>query len=526
MNNEIQNLNPAQESQRPIDTPDLDHPKTAQTTQSVEQSSGVVQNDHPVSQEIESSLAPEAQTPPTKLPQSSTPQRSMWPAIALSMLVVVGFVGWRVYRGIQTSTPVETTEVNNNQGQLPVRVARAQTGLAQSWVFDEGTSLPVELRVLNFYADGDITQVAQINGVQLREGDRVRQGQLLATVDDRRQSSSIDTADADIQVALNQRNQSEAALLQARADVAKAESDLALAETEFRRYQSLFEQGAVSESDRDVYRNRVDQAAAAYEIAQQAFRSTGDDVRVAESSIEVAQARRSQVVVDLEDTQLVSPIDGVIAYINIRQGEYWSSRYLDTSSPQSVIETAPIVVVDPSTYEVEMEIQANDADALRLGQRAYVVLEEAVSGAQANGATEQDLLEIARREGSEGRVFAVSPSQTPGGRGTRVTIRDLQQTSNLKVGARVYVWIETVANPDATLLPLGSVLARGQDFFAFVVNEADGTVEQRRVTRGVESSSGVEILSGVEPGEMVVIEGQNRLVDGTPVDIINREQVQ
>lgn len=49
-----------------------------------------------------------------------------------------------------------------------------------------------------------------------------------------------------------------------------------------------------------------------------------------------------------------------------------------------------------------------------------------------------------------------------------IVIRDFQQVRNLKVGARAYVWIETEAKQDATILPLGSVLARGQDFFAFL----------------------------------------------------------
>ena len=48
----------------------------------------------------------------------------------------------------------------------------------------------------------------------------------------------------------------------------------------------------------------------------------------------------TRVPLILEDTQLVSPIDGVVAYINIREGEYWSTQYLNTSSPQNLIESA------------------------------------------------------------------------------------------------------------------------------------------------------------------------------------------
>ena len=459
------------------------------------------------------------------LPRFRRPKKSLWPAIALGMVLVTGLVSWRIYRRIGVARVDEPEVTAASPTRLPVKVVRVQTDLAQAWVFDEGTAWPVQRRVLNFQASGDVTYVDKIDGVELREGDLVSRGQLLATIDSRRQTSSIETAEADIQVSINQRSQSDAALLQVQANLGKAESDLALARSELRRYQLLFEQGAVSESDRDVYQNQVDQAIAALKSAQQDVRSAEDSVRSAEATVGASQARLGEVAVDLEDTQLVSPIDGIVAYINIREGDYWDTQYLDRSTAQRAIETAPIVVMDPQSFEIELEIQADAAGDIRLGQRAYVVLEEEVSGSQAAGAAGQDLLDIARQRGSEGRIFAVSPSQTPGGRGTEVTSRDFQQVRNLQVGGRVYVWIEVAAKSDTVVLPLGTLVSRDQQFYAFVVNEADGTGQRRQVTRGIEGLSGVEILSGVEPGELVVVEGQNRLVEGTPVEIVNRNSL-
>ncbi|MEM9903619.1 MAG: biotin/lipoyl-binding protein [Cyanobacteria bacterium P01_D01_bin.44] len=456
------------------------------------------------------------------LPGFRKPKKPLWPAVALAMLVVAGFVGWRVYRAL-TATPADETTAIADPARLPVRVVTAETGLAQGWVFDEGSVWPVQRRLLNFQASGDITYIAKVNGVELKEGDFVSQGQLLATIDARRQQSSIDTAAADIEVSVSQRNQSEADLSKAQANLEKAKSDLALAKTELRRSRTLFEEGALAESDRDVAQNQVDQAEAALKTAQQDVLTAENGVRSAEAQIGASQARLNETNVDLEDTQLVSPIDGVVAYINIREGEYWSTQYLNTSSPQDVIESAPIVVVDPQSFEVELELQADEAGEIQPGQQAYVVLEEEVSAAQASGTSSQGLLEIAKQRGSGGQVFAVSPSQTPGSRGTEITIRDLEQVRNLRVGGRVYVWIEVASTRDAVVLPLGALLSRDQQFYAFVVNEADGTVQRRRVTRGIEGLSGVEILSGVEPGEKVVIEGQNRLVNGTPVEMVNRE---
>lgn len=456
------------------------------------------------------------------------PKRSLWPAITILMLLVTGIVGWRIHRRLVSSN-VDKAAPLVAPSRLPVRVVEVQTGLAQAWVFDEGTAWPLQRQVLNFQASGDITYIDNVNGTELREGDGVARGQLLATIDDRRQNSSIQTAEADIDVAVNQRNQANASFLQTEANLEKAKSDLVLAQSELRRYQSLFEQGAISESDRDIYQNQVVQAEAALKTAEQDVRSAEDGVRSSESSIGASQARLNETEIDLEDTQLVSPIDGIVAYINIREGEYWDTRYLDTSSAQRAIETAPIVVMDPQSFEVELEIQTDFADAIRPGQRAYVVLEQQVSSSQASGASEQILLDIAQQRGTEGQVFSVSPSQTPGSRAIEVSIRDLQQVRNLQVGGRVYVWIEVEAKPDAVMVPLGTLVSRDQQFYAFVVNDADGTVQRRQVTRGIEGLSGVEILSGVEPGERVVVEGQNRLVDGTPVEVVgdaDREFVQ
>ncbi|MEO1352473.1 MAG: multidrug transporter [Cyanobacteria bacterium J06635_15] len=449
--------------------------------------------------------------------------KPLWPAVVLAMLVVASLVGVRAYRTLTAVPSAEETEASaTDQARLPVKVITAEKRPVQSWVFDEGAVWPVNRRLLNFQASGDITYIARVDGVELREGDFVSRGQLLATIDARRQQSSIDTARADIQVSETQQGQSKASLLQAQASLERAESDLALAETELRRYENLFEQGAVSESDRDAYINRVDQSAAALKTAQQDVRSAEEGIRSAEASVNASVARLNQSAVDLEDTQLVSPIDGVVAYINIREGEYWSTQYLNTSSSQALIESAPIVVIDPESFEVELELQAEDADEIRAGQRAFVVLEEEVGAAQAAGTSSQGLLDIAKQRGSGGQVFSVSPSQTPGSRGTEITIRGLEQVRNLKVGGRVYVWIEVASRNDAVVLPLGSLLVRNQQHFAFVVNEADGTVQRREVTLGIEGLSGVEIVRGIEPGEQVVVEGQNRLVDGTPVEVVNR----
>ena len=73
----------------------------------------------------------------------------------------------------------------------------------------------------------------------------------------------------------------------AQANLERAKSDLALAQTELIRYENLYNQGAVSESDRDAYINRVDQAAAALKTSLNRMSVSAEEgIRSAEASCE------------------------------------------------------------------------------------------------------------------------------------------------------------------------------------------------------------------------------------------------
>lgn len=449
--------------------------------------------------------------------------KALWSIVFLIVSVISGVVGWKAYRSLSTADLV-VSEEENSPARLPVRVTRVSAGLAQQWVFDEGVVTAVQRRVLKFEANGEIQFITEIEGRNLRAGDVVSQGQLLATIDDRKQIVAIETAEADLQVSIQQVSQARAALLQAEADYDNVQSDVKFADSELVRYGELFDQGALSASQRDTYINSAEKARASLRVAEQSIRAAEDDVRAAASTVEAARSRLREANVDLEDTQLVSPIEGVVAYINIREGEYWDAQRLGNGTDlDTLTETAPIVVIEPQSLEVELELQADEAQSLRPGQQARVVLVENVSAAEARGATNETLLDIAQAKGSLGQVFSVSPTQTPGGRGVEVSIRSFQRAGDLQVGGRVYAWIEAAVSPDAVMVPLGSLLPRDQSTYAFVVDEASGAVERREVQRGIEGLNGIEILSGIEPGELVVTEGINRLVDGTLVEIVSEE---
>jgi len=73
----------------------------------------------------------------------------------------------------------------------------------------------------------------------------------------------------------------------------------------------------------------------------------------------------------------------------------------------------------------------------------------------------------------------------------------------------------------ATLVPNAAVVRGGQGTFVYVIKE-DRTVELRKVGVGVAEGDSLSIESGLAPGELVVVEGSDRLRDGAKVDIPDR----
>ncbi len=518
---------------------------------------------------------------------TSSPQvrKSIWPALALIMIVISGLVGWRALTLWQDSAeqPSTLSEAPAANPKLSVRVAEAVTAPIQGWVTSDGQVQATRGKHLLFEASGEITYLAKIDGRDLREGDFVGAGQLLATIDDRTYQSDIRAAQAQLVVAQETKSQTEAMLAQAQSNLRAAESDLALAQveyerrvalydvelaqaqanlvsaesdlnlaqSEYKRRQELFEEGAIPESEVDVYSNQVNQAQAALEVTQQALTKTEtaasseidvyqnrvdqaeanlqvaresvnsaeDDVRTAVAGVEVEAARLNNAEVAQEDTELVAPIDGVVAYLNIREGDYWTTQRVQGGTDyQSVVESVPIIIVDPNELEVVVEFPAFEGSQLSPGQTAYIVPDELMSQASVSGLTNQTLLNLATAEGT---LFSVNPAVTPGGRATEVRIKITEGVDNLRVGANVSVWIEAQTNPNATVIPLGTVVFRERIPYIFVVDPKTQTVEQRQVEGGIEGLNVIEVRSGIDPGELVVTEGGNRLVVGAAVEIVD-----
>ncbi|NEO31890.1 MAG: HlyD family efflux transporter periplasmic adaptor subunit [Symploca sp. SIO3C6] len=461
----------------------------------------------------------------------TTTKQPKWLFVLGAIALFVGVVTlWRSVSSSQQSSE----EVTNNieQARLTVKTVPVNLEPIQAWVYGDGDVNAVTKKHLTFQAEGTINYIKKVKGRDLREGDLVNKGELLARVDRRKQDADITVAAAGQIEAKNQvvnavadLKQAEESLSQAQADLQKAKTDEAFSKTDLIRYQSLAEQGAIQRREVDVRETDYKNAQAAVSVAEAMVRSAQAQVASAQTQVETAEAgvqsanaRLTQSNVDSEDTELVAPFNGVISRLNIREGEYWTPQLINAGGDfEEIFKRIPIIVIDPNRFEVNVELPAFQGEEVKTGQRAFIILDRDRSKANSGSITGEDLMKLAS---AKGKVFSVSPSVSPGERSISVTIRVDEGFTNLQDGEQVSAWIATEEKDNATVAPFKAFVFRDRQPYIFVVNEEEGIVEQRAIKLGIEGLGKREIIEGVQPKEKLVTDGKNRLVNGAPVEII------
>lgn len=361
------------------------------------------------------------------------------------------------------------------------------------------------------------------DGRRLREGDFVKQGELLAQVDDRELIADLQQAQAAVAEARQQRAAAKAQVAQAQAQLARLRSTRNLAQSQLERYQFLAQEGAIAAAELDTYTNTLQESEANVQAAQAEVEAAQEQLQATQAQIDTAQARVTQAKVALEGAKIHAPFDGVVAYLNYTEGEYFSPQVVTSQlggDYQGILERIPMVIIDPSLYEVIVDLAGPTGERVRPDQEAFVATETAIANTAAGDTDSETLIAAAR---ARGEVFAVNPAISPGGRAIEARIRlNPATTEDVRHGERVLTWIAVEEDPNAVVVPLNAVVYRDQVPYVFAVNE-EGNVEQREVELGIRSITEQQILRGVRAGEAIVIQGQNRLVDGAPVQIINEQ---
>ena len=327
--------------------------------------------------------------------------------------------------------------------------------------------------------------------LKIRAGDKVRKGDLLAVLDSPDLSNQLareqaTLAQLEAQVA-RQRILAEKQRLLARRDADEAEVARLGAERILTRTEGGFKAGAIAEVD---YLRAQDALKSAEIRARQASQASQLEIKdvALETSTRVSELQRQRLAVAdmqrrVDELNVRSPVDGVVGTLSVADRTVVAAN------------TALMTVVDLSRLEVELEIPESYADDLGLGMNVEVNI----------GSTQ-----------ATGKLSALSPEVVRNQVLARVRF-DGQQPAGLRQSQRLTARILIEEKPDVLMLPRGPFVENEGGRAAYVM---DGDVAVRQpIQIGATSVSAVEIVSGLQAGERVVVSGTDTFEDAERVSI-------
>jgi multidrug efflux pump subunit AcrA (membrane-fusion protein) len=320
-----------------------------------------------------------------------------------------------------------------------------------------------------------------VMSLRVREGDRVRAGQVLIEIDNRDASAQLQKAEAGLRQAQEGLAEVEQAANAAKSTQAAAEANKRLADSTYARYQTLFERKSVSQQEFDEAQAKREMAEAEARRAADTLKMLAAKKRQALAQIDQARAEVANAQVYLSYARIASPISGVVVAKHMEVGS--------TATPG-----APLLTIeDGSRYRLEVAVVESQLGKIVVGQQARARID-------AFGAN--DL---------EGGVSEITPAAEPMSRSYTVKI-DLPSRQGLRSG--LYGVARFVSGKkQAMLVPRKAVVERGQLAGVFVVDDAS-VARLRLVKTGKSYGENVEVLSGLSDGERIVVDGVTNVKDG------------
>lgn len=250
------------------------------------------------------------------------------------------------------------------------------------------------------------------------------------------------------------------------AQVASAESQLSLAATNLERYRQLAEHGAISRAQLDQYQN-------AYEVSL--------------AAVHQASAQYSQGTNQLGYSTLVADSAGVISSVTAEVGQV-------VSAGQFIL-----TIVKEGDREIEINVPENRIEEMRNAQQVHISF-WALPGLSV-----------------EGRVREISPIADVISRTykIRVSLNNLPASVNLGMTANVAV--ANVTQQQAVYIPLTAIYQTGDTPNVWMIKE--GVVSLRSVKVGSFGDGKIQILEGLQDGEVIVTAGIQKLREGQKVHI-------
>ncbi len=337
---------------------------------------------------------------------------------------------------------------------------------------------------------------APVERFYVNRGSHVYAGQLLATLANQDLAASLVSARGAYDSALANYQSTTAAMLPEEIQTAEnnlenAKSNLLAQQRLYDSEKRLYAQGAIARNILDATGVSLTSAKSAYQNAEKHLhdlKATGETAqqRAARGQLETAQGQFLNARAQLAYTQIRSPITGVIADRSVYPGDV------------PLTGTPLFIVVDDSHIIVHLHIPQPEAAQLELGDPASIRIPGASNTLSA-------------------RVTVISPTLDPNSTTVEVWVEAANPHDALQPGSSVSVTITAHKISDAVVVPMSALLTNSAGKSHVMVVDSKSDAISQPVTTGVEQGNLVQIISGLQPGQQVIVTGSYGLPDKTKV---------
>jgi len=300
--------------------------------------------------------------------------------------------------------------------------------------------------------------------LQFEEGDVVTAGKVLVKLEDREIRNEYNQAALAI-------NQSEIALQQAKVRKEQSASD-------YKRNEDLFHENLVSSQEYEKSKLDDEYARLALENAQY--------------DLKVARERYAAAKIQLENTEILAPIDGVVTERPVEPGDM-----IKTNDKVAAL-------ADVSLLLARVHVPETELHRIREGLSARIE-PEYMAGRKFTGT-----------------VRLISPTIDAATGTGKVTIEIRDASRQLKPGMFVTVYLTTSVHQDVVRVFRKAIWHEKEEDWVFIIGP-DNKVSKRKVTLGYTEEPWVEVTDGLQPGEKVVTVGQDSLDEGFAIQVASME---
>jgi HlyD family secretion protein len=419
--------------------------------------------------------------------------------VALVLLIVVGFFVARSQKGI----------------------VRVQTGKAQRQSLASVVSASGEIKPKTYVNIG-ANAFGKIVKLHVREGDRVKRGQLLAQLENVQSSADVAATRASLEASQTDTVAADAAMKTSVADLNRARSDAERAKLDYDRADGLYKAALIAKAEYDAKKAAWEAAAAGQAQAEARIAQMKAQKDSSERRITQTRANLTRVADVLQKTTYAAPFDGVITNLPVREGETVVIGI--QNSPGSTLMT----IADMSVITSEVKVDETDIVNVKLGQRAEVTIDAIPRKVFHGVVTEIGNNAIVR---STGVATSQQASTSQEAKDFKVVVTVQDPPPDLRPGLSSTAKITTATREDALTIPIqaltvrassdlerksgdgGGVQAAGPSVAAKdkVRDDVQGVFVIRNkkaefvpVETGIAGNTDIEVLKGLQAGDEII----------------------